>query len=157
MAFSKGTSAGYLANHMARLFALGLQERIRPLGITPGQFPALLELWETDGLTQKELVRRLDIEQATMANTLARMERDGLVVRRPHPADARAQQVWLTDKGRRLRTPALRAAAAQNAQALAGFDAAESDRFVSLMARAIAAMQAARDVGRDDGRDDGAR
>ena len=47
-----------------------------------GQFAVLLELWAGDGLTQKELVERLDVEQATMANTLARMVRDGLVERR---------------------------------------------------------------------------
>ena len=35
MGFDKKTSAGYLANHMARLFARGLQEKIAPLGIVP--------------------------------------------------------------------------------------------------------------------------
>lgn len=79
MQFTKTQSAGYLINHIARVFARGLAARIRPLGLTTGTFPALLALWETDGLTQKQLVERLDIEQATMANTLARMERDGLI------------------------------------------------------------------------------
>ena len=85
MDFDKLNSAGFLVNHVARLFAEGLRLKIAPLGIVPGQFPALLELWEKDGQTQKQLVEKLDIEQATMANTLSRMERDGLIVRKEHP------------------------------------------------------------------------
>ncbi|WP_206454169.1 MarR family winged helix-turn-helix transcriptional regulator [Aurantimonas marina] len=141
MKFSKRESAGYLANHMARLFARGLQARIKPLGLTTGTFPALLELWETDGLTQKELVQRLDIEQATMANTLARMERDGLVTRRDDPQDGRSQRVWLTDKARALQAPAVAAAMHQNAVALADLSESEQRQFLRLMQRAIAAMQ----------------
>ncbi len=83
MAFEKNSSAGYLANHMARLFAAGLQRRIKPLGLATGQFPALVALWQKEGQTQKDLVAALDIEQATLANTLSRMERDGLVIRKP--------------------------------------------------------------------------
>ena len=141
MAFDKAASAGYLANHMARLFANGLQERIRLIGLSTGQFPIFLELWSEDGLTQTELVRRVDIEQATMANTLARMERDGLVTRKKHPADARAQQIWLTEKARALRVPATQAAVQQNAAALAGLSDDEHARFLALMRRVIANMK----------------
>ena len=62
MSFSKDDSAGYLANHMARLFERGLAARIRPLGLTTGTFPALLELWENDGLTQKQLAAQLTMQ-----------------------------------------------------------------------------------------------
>lgn len=141
MTFEKRISAGFLANHMARLFAQGLQARIKPLGLTTGTFPALLELWEEDGLTQKALVERLDIEQATMANTLRRMERDGLVQRRPHPTDGRSQQVWLTRKARSLRDNALGAATAQNEFALAGLAPDERELFIRFMTRTIDRMR----------------
>lgn len=141
MSFDKTQSAGYLANHMARLFAQGLQRRIRPLGLAPAQFMTLLELWTEDGLTQKQLLERLDVEQATMANTLARMERDGLIVRTPHPDDARAQQVWLTDAARALQGPATGAAQAQNRHALAALSADEQVQFLDLMQRVVATMR----------------
>ena len=92
MNFDRMSSAGYLVNYMARLFAEGLRKRIAPLGIVPGQFPALLALWERDGLTQKELLAQVAIEQAALANTLARMKRDGLIIRKEHPADAERVQ-----------------------------------------------------------------
>ena len=141
MAFKKMDSAGYLANHMARLFATGLAERIKPLGIVPGQFPALLELWEEDGISQRDLVRRLDVEQATMANTLGRMERDGLIRRTRDPEDGRAQQIWLTPRAKALRKDAIAAANAQNAVALRKLSAAERRAFVALMRRVIEAMR----------------
>ncbi|MBJ3775520.1 MarR family winged helix-turn-helix transcriptional regulator [Acuticoccus mangrovi] len=141
MDFEKERSAGYLANHMARLLARGLGDRIRPYGLVIGQFPILLELWAEDGLTQAALVERLDVEQATIANTLSRMERDGLVRRVPHPHDRRARCVVLTDRAKALEGPATAAASAQNAAALTGFSEAERATFLSLMARAIANMR----------------
>lgn len=138
MSFVKTQSAGYLANHMARLFARGLQARIKPMGLTIGVFPALLELWEEDGLTQKELVARLDIEQPTMASTLSRMERDGLITREKAPSDGRTQRVWLTERARDLQAPALAAAMAENAHALADLSAAERQQLIALMQKVIA-------------------
>lgn len=140
MAFEKRKSAGYLANHMARLFAQGLAARIKPLGIVPGQFAALLALWEEDGLTQKELIARLDLEQATIANTLSRMERDGLIRRTPHPSDARAQQIWLTPASMAIRQAAQNAAMNQNKLALSALSPAEQKQFINLMNRVINAM-----------------
>ena len=142
MEFVKEQSAGYLANHMARLFARGLQERIKPLGLTTGTFPALLELWEKEGLTQRELVRRLDIEQATMANTLARMERDGLIFRGKDPSDGRAHRIWLTEKARALHAPAIAAAAQVNAAALRSLSETDRRQFVALMSKIITGMRA---------------
>ncbi|MHA1522773.1 MAG: MarR family winged helix-turn-helix transcriptional regulator [Alphaproteobacteria bacterium] len=141
MAFNKLRSAGYLANHMARLFARGLQQRVQPLGLAPAQFMTLLELWNEDGLTQKQLVSRLDVEQATMANTIARMERDGLVERKAHPKDRRAQSIFLTAKSKDVKRNAVEAAKRQNQTALAGFSADERSAFLQYMHRVITNMR----------------
>lgn len=141
MIFSKDQSAGYLTNHLARLLERGLAGRIRPLGLTTGTFPALLELWENDGLTQKQLVERLDIEQATMANTLSRMERDGLIRREKDRDDGRVQRIKLTDRARALRDPAIAAATAENKDALLALSDQESAQFIALMQKIIAARK----------------
>ena len=90
MTFDRMESAAYLSTLLAKGFSKSLASRANALGFLPGQFPVLVELWNEDGLTQRELLDRLDIEQATLANTLARMERDSLIVRQPHPRDRRA-------------------------------------------------------------------
>ena len=138
MAFDRNQSAGYLINHLARIFAQALAREIKPLGLAPGQFMVLLELWREDGLTQRDLVARLDVEQATLANTLARMERDGLVTRTPHPTDGRAQSIRLTARARRLEAPATASASKINDRLLR--DLSESDRqhFLTAMRTVIA-------------------
>jgi len=141
MAFDKETSAGFLANHLARLFAHRLQSRIARLGLAPAQFMTLLELWERDGRTQSDLTARLDVEQATMAATLKRMERDGLIARTPHPDDRRAQLIWLTDKARALEAPAKTAADAVNRDALAALTENQRAAAIGLMRKMIDAMR----------------
>jgi DNA-binding MarR family transcriptional regulator len=141
MEFEKNNSAGFLTNQMARLFAKGLQDRITPLGIVTGQFPMLLELWENDGVTQRELLSKLDIEQATLANTLTRMERDGLIKRTKHPLDARAQQIWLTEKAQNIRGDAYRAAEKQNKLALSDLSETEQETLMKLMSQVIKTMK----------------
>jgi len=129
---------------MARLFGVALAERIRPLGIAPAQFLVLLELWQEAGLTQRQLVERLDVEQATMANTLNRMERDGLIVRRPHPEDKRAQVIHPTQKAIALETPAKACATSVNDKAMAGLDEKERQTFIALANRLIEGLKALR-------------
>lgn len=114
MPFDLSQSAGYLSSLVARGFARAFQARAAGLGFSPGQFPILVALWERDGMTQRDLVDRLDIEQATIANTLSRMERDGLIERRRHPTDKRAQLLFLTPQAKALEAPAI--AAAQDAE-----------------------------------------
>lgn len=137
------TSAGYLVNHMARLLVEILRKRIAPLGIVPGQFPTLLVLWEKDGLTQKELLAVLDIEQATLANTLTRMERDGLIVRKEHPADARARTIHLTEKGRSIRESAYLTAMQINEDVLSDLSNEEVQAFLDYMQRVIGTIKEA--------------
>ena len=141
MTFDKTRSAGYLINHLARILAQALAREIRPLGLVPGQFMVLLELWREDGLTQRDLVARLDVEQATLANTLARMERDGLVTRVPHPTDGRAQLIRITARARRLEEPATAAAGQVNGRLLAALSAGDRQGFVSAMQAVIAAAR----------------
>ncbi|MGO9159266.1 MAG: GNAT family N-acetyltransferase [Streptosporangiaceae bacterium] len=70
-------------NRLARLFEAALRQRIAAHGVVPCQFPALLALFENDGRTQRELCDTASVDQPTMAKTLARMRRDGLVREEP--------------------------------------------------------------------------
>jgi len=134
-------SAGYLVNNLARLLVEVLRKRIAPLGIVPGQFPTLLALWEKDGLTQKELLALVDIEQATLANTLTRMERDGLITRKEHPADARARTIHLTEQGHSIQDEAYQTAMQINEEVLADLSDEETQEFLDYMRRVISRIK----------------
>ena len=137
----KTESAGYLMNHIARQFAILLGEGLKPLSIAPAQFPILLELWQKDGLSQQELVERTDLKQATIANTLARMERDGLITREPNPDDARSRLIMLTEQARALQQQSTEIAKAINQTALSDLSADEQKLFLEMTAKIVARQQ----------------
>ena len=130
-------SIGYLSNHTARLFALLLAQRLKPLGIAPAQFPILVQLWQQDGLSQNELVERADLAQATIANTLGRMERDGLIGRVANPDDARSRLIVLTDKAWGLQNQATDIAMTINREVLAVLSADEQVQLLDMMNRIV--------------------
>jgi DNA-binding MarR family transcriptional regulator len=112
--------------------------------VVPGQFAQLLALYESDGLTQAELCTRVQIEQPTMANTLARMERDGLITRTPDPADQRRSLVRLTERARRLEPDVVAAARTVNTLATQGLTDDQITTFHTALRAAIANLEAAR-------------
>lgn len=137
MTFNRMDSATYLSGQLAKAFTRSLLSRASELGFSPGQLPVLLELWAEDGLTQKQLLDRVGIEQATMANTLGRMQRDGLVERRPHPSDRRAQLVFLTDRAKSLEEKAVSAAREADDALFKGFRRFERELLLEYMRMAI--------------------
>ncbi|QGY39522.1 MarR family transcriptional regulator [Pseudodesulfovibrio cashew] len=92
-------------SRLQRLYTRSLTIRLGQLKVQPGYLAVLFRLWEKDGITQKELVRGLDIEQATLSNTLNRMERDGLVTRTRDKLDRRNLHIRLTEDAHRLQSP----------------------------------------------------
>jgi len=71
--------------------------RLRPLGLATAQLPVLSMLRNGEKKSQKDLATLAKVEQPTMAQLLARMERDGLIRREPDPEDRRSSLVSLTD------------------------------------------------------------
>lgn len=78
-----------------------------PLGLTYTQYIAMMALWEKDGVTVKELGKRLYLDSATLTPLLKRLESHGYIERRRSAKDERSVIVTLTDKGRDLRNDAL--------------------------------------------------
>ena len=108
-------SLAYHAQLFARLAQNDYMARIAGTGIAPAQAYVLGELWFNEPLSQVDLARRLDIGKATVGQTLARLERAGVIERRRTDADRRVVMVHLTKKGRELREPLRLATIAQSA------------------------------------------
>lgn len=85
-----------MVNWAARLFAREMDEALRPFGLMSGQLPVIFALADGKQQPQRELVRLAAVEQSTMAKTLARMERDGLIQRTPDPNDRRSALISLS-------------------------------------------------------------
>ncbi len=134
-------SKGYLVNQLARLYIRTLDRKIEPLGLSHGQFPTLIMLWERPGMTQAEIARAVSVEQPTMANTLNRMERDGWIRRAKDPNDGRRTLLYPTDKAMAVRDEALAEARQLNVIAMQDFTPEEEDTVGKLLERMIHNMQ----------------
>ena len=98
MSFDQRDTIGFHAAQLARLVSARLRDALAPLGLQPAQAAALIEIGRAEGLTQKQLVERLDVEQPGVARTLNGLEAEGWIVRQAKAG--RAQGLYLTDKAR---------------------------------------------------------
>jgi MarR family transcriptional regulator for hemolysin len=122
----------------ARLLARVTDARFRDIGISVSQLPVLVALKDGTSLSQKELTRLAGVEQPSMAQLLARMERDGVIRRKPDPADGRSSLISLTARTMKLIDPARAIMVQGNRDALAGFSDSEVSQLVALLQRVIA-------------------
>jgi DNA-binding MarR family transcriptional regulator len=77
--------------------------RLAAHAVSFGHWTFLRILWESDGLTQRELSEQAGVMEPTTFSALKAMERLGYVVRRRRDGDRKKVYVFLTPKGRRLR------------------------------------------------------
>jgi DNA-binding MarR family transcriptional regulator len=124
---------GLAVNTLGRCIVWSLAQRTAQHGVLPGAYPVIAWLMHLQEATQTELSRLIGIEQPTMAITLRRMERNGIIKRSPDPDHGRKSLVKLTARGRRLSD--VISAAAHDVQKVAfkGLTTAELDEFYRLV------------------------
>lgn len=136
-------SLGELVNRTARLLRRLADHRLAPLGLSSGHLPVLTALMPGEPLSQKALAERAGIEQPTMAATLGRMERDGVIARRPDPDDRRSARFALTPATIAQRTAIAAIVAGLSEDALAPLDEADRARLRQLLHTVIASVERA--------------
>ncbi|MCW5773249.1 MAG: MarR family transcriptional regulator [Rhodospirillaceae bacterium] len=133
--FAPEDSAGYLVRDAHRAFQALIERRIAPFGVTRGQWYFLRVLWREDGLSQRELSRRVGMMEPTTVIALQSMEKAGLVRRERSAEDKRKAQVWLTPKAQKLREKLLPLAREVTMDARRGVSQAEFEAFRDVIAR----------------------
>ncbi|MEU8798333.1 MarR family transcriptional regulator [Spirillospora sp. NPDC048819] len=101
------TQVCFALHATSRAFDALYRIRLRDLGLTYPQYLAMLALWETDGLTVKQLGERLRLDSGTLSPLIKRLETAGLVERRRGREDERSVSVHLTEEGTGLRDRAV--------------------------------------------------
>lgn len=136
---------GHLINRAARAFARIGEARLKPYGFGVGHLPVLVALKDGDAFSQKELARFARVEQPSMAQMLARMERDALIVRAPDPTDGRSSLISLTE-GALARLSAVRDVLIEgNREALDGFSEEDAETLTALLRQLIANLERVED------------
>jgi len=93
----------HLVKHAARSFARALQMRLAEHSVSYGHWSFLRILWESEGLTQRQLSGQAGVMEPTTFSALNAMERLGYVVRKPSPTSRKEVHVYLTRRGRGLK------------------------------------------------------
>lgn len=107
--------------------------KMRPLGLYPGQDMILLELLKNDGISQNKLVVSLCVDHSTIAKSVSRMIKSGLVQTKKSTKDKRVTLVSLTEHGRDLATQVEDIWLESERNATLGFSAEEQQLFVEML------------------------
>ncbi|WP_047488140.1 MarR family winged helix-turn-helix transcriptional regulator [Terriglobus sp. TAA 43] len=138
--FSPGP--GQLIQRMARMSNRWIEPRLQEMGLAVAQVPVFGALQQRGSMSQRELATLLHVEQPTMAQLLNRMERDGLIVRKPDPNDGRSSLISITPRALK-RSEAARDVLMEGRQiSLQGFTKAEVDTLQQLLQRMVDNMEA---------------
>ena len=124
---------GALLRNADLAFNRALREELARHDITFSQFQHLWQLWQSDGLAQVELSRRIGIETASSTAAIDQLEKRGLIARARDAADRRRINVTLTQAGRALQRPLTERAAAVNALARRGLSKQEVARLFDIV------------------------
>jgi DNA-binding MarR family transcriptional regulator len=97
-----GPSLLYMVKRLELAVRSGLDEIVRPAGITALQYTALTVLERHDGLSTAQLARDSFVTAQSMADMVRALEDRGFIERERNPANRRELTIHLTGTGREL-------------------------------------------------------
>jgi len=97
--FKLDDSLGFILNKTNTKLKNELFQRFKEYDVTPEQWAVLNCLWEQEGVTPKELADRIFKDKPNTNRILEKLQMKELIVRKLHPIDKRAYQIFLTDRG----------------------------------------------------------
>jgi DNA-binding MarR family transcriptional regulator len=102
-----GFALGAAARKLAKFYVQALAD----YALTPSQLFLLRQLWLEDGLPQRDLALRAQLDATSTTWLVDQLERGQLVERKRNDSDRRIVRVWLTEEGRRAQANLLPALA----------------------------------------------
>lgn len=126
----------HLIKDATRGLLRALTMRLAEHRVSFGHWAFLRILWETDGLTQRELSRQAGVMEPTTFAAIKAMEKLGYVQRRQKPSSRKNVYVFLTPAGRALKSKLVPFAEAVNEIAIRGIPAVD----VAVTRRTLLAM-----------------
>lgn len=96
------TLLGYNARRAALAVIAVFLRRMEPYGMRPVDFSVLSVVAHNPGVTSRQICAALDILPPNLVGMVKSLHKRGLVLRKPHPTDRRAQGLHLSAAGQRL-------------------------------------------------------
>ena len=122
---------GFLVHDISRMLRKRFDRRARDIGLTKSQWIVLAHLARHEGIHQGGLAEILELEPATLARHLDRLEDTGWIERRPDPSDRRAWRLHLAGKAAPVLERMAGLVEITTQEALAGLSGDERERLQS--------------------------
>jgi DNA-binding MarR family transcriptional regulator len=120
-----------------------LEAELARTGVSAAQNAVLLAVGDNPRISNAALARAAFVTPQSMQGMLVTLERDGFIVRTPHPKHGRIIMTELTRKGRTAAQAGMVAAEAVEQQMLAGLTDDEVDLLRQLLRRCADALEEA--------------
>jgi len=135
---------GYLLNRVARSMGRIFESLMRDASLSDignGEGRLVYLLWKKGPVRQGELTAKAGIDKSTLALTLSRMEKKGLVSRQPDEVDGRGVVVSISESAA-ARAPAFESVSNKmNALFYRGLSEREIDSFEATLERILANLE----------------
>ena len=113
----------HLIKDAFRCTSSALQRRLRKHAVLYGHWTFLRILWQTDGVTQRQLSEQAGVTEPSTFTAVQAMEKLGYLTRQKMPGNKKQIRVFLTSRGTALRSLIVPAAQEVNRIALSGISA----------------------------------
>jgi DNA-binding MarR family transcriptional regulator len=100
------TLLGYNARRAALSVIAVFLQRMEPYGLRPVDFSVLTLIAHNPGITSRQICTALDILPPNLVGMIKSLDKRGLIERRAHPTDRRAQGLHVSAAGKRLQREA---------------------------------------------------
>ena len=97
-------SIGRLSSCITHLSHLYLTQHLQQHGLTSGQLPLLMRLYQQEGIHQETLAHDLLLDKTTCTRAIKKLEKAGFITKKPDPNDKRAYHLFLTPKAHAIET-----------------------------------------------------
>lgn len=124
---------GYNARRAALSVISSFMHRMAPFGLKPVEFSVLTLIAHNPGITSRQVCTALDILPPNLVGIIKSLDQRGLIVRKAHPTDGRAQGLHLSSQGKRLQSEAQLTATALESDAAHALTPGELDKLKFLL------------------------
>jgi DNA-binding MarR family transcriptional regulator len=126
---------GFLLKDLSERYVRRFEQRAQAIALTLPQCKALVFLERNQSLSQAKLAELVNVQPMAMVRILDHMEADGLLERRPDPADRRARCLYLTARAKPVLQRIWRLAEETRAEVFEGVSQKDRDHFIGVLER----------------------
>ncbi|SMY34133.1 Transcriptional regulator SlyA [Photobacterium malacitanum] len=135
--FERLDSFGWLINVLASQATKELDHELKPYNLTAALWPTMMCLWEQEGITQRDIAAKAKVENSTTTRTLDKLEKLGMVERKPDPNSRRSYHIYLTQKGRAMKPDLEQIPLQVNKKLLGNLSVEEQQILLPLLAKMV--------------------